>query len=237
MSRHVFWLAALGFSMAMLLQLHPAMAETREVAPGVQVTWKTFPAPVNEAPFYGFVDKSLTLRRADDVFVSIAVDMSGSSAGAFEAAATSGWKAIAANDMAEAGKHFNRAWLISPEQSQIFHGFAVIAAARFNDAEFAEELFRIARKQPGKLETLNADYGRMLLMAKRPLDAEPVLEQAVKDAPAFGNAWSNLAIARLQNGNADGACLAANEADKLQNAANVNMDIEWIRREARCSGH
>ena len=76
MSRHVVRLAALGFSIAMFLQVLPAMAETREVAPGVRVTWKTFPAPVNEAPFYGFVDKSLTLRRADDVFVSIAVDMS-----------------------------------------------------------------------------------------------------------------------------------------------------------------
>jgi len=112
MSRHVVRLAALGFSIAMFLQVLPAMAETREVAPGVRVTWKTFPAPVNEAPFYGFVDKSLTLRRADDVFVSIAVDMSGSSAGAFEAAAADGWKAIAANDMAEASRHFNRAWLI-----------------------------------------------------------------------------------------------------------------------------
>jgi predicted Zn-dependent protease len=208
----------------------------REVAPGVRVTWKTFPAPVNEAPFYGFVDKSLTLRRADDVFVSIAVDMSGSSAAAFEAAAADGWQAIAANDMAEAGRHFNRAWLISPEQSQIFHGFAVLAAARFNDTEFAEELFRIARRQPGKLETLNTDYGRMLLTAKRPLDAEPVLEQAVKDAPAFANAWSNLAIARLQNGDAGGACLAADKAGKLQDAGN-DMDIKRIRREARCSGH
>ena len=235
MSRHVVRLAALGFSIAMFLQLHPAMAETREVAPGVRVTWKTFAAPVNEAPFYGFTERSLTLRRTDDVFVSIAVDMSGSSGGAFEAAATEGWKAIAANDMAEAGRHFNRAWLISPEQSQIFHGFAVIAAARFNDAEFAEELFKIARRQPGKLQTLNADYGRMLLSAKRPLDAEPVLNQAVKDAPASGNAWSSLAIALLQNGDADGACLAADKADKLQSAANVDMDIKRIRREARCS--
>ena len=76
----------------------------------------------------------------------------------------------------------------------------------------------------------------MLLTAKRPLDAEPVLEQAVKDAPAFANAWSNLAIARLQNGDTEGACLAADKADKLQDAGN-DMDIKRIRREARCSGH
>jgi Tfp pilus assembly protein PilF len=171
------------------------------------------------------------------VFVSIAVKFAGSRAQAFDAVATRGWEAIAANDMAEAAKRFNQASLLLPEQSQIFHGFAIIASARFDDPVFAEEPFKIARKQPGARESLNADYGRMLLLAKRPGDAEPVLEQAVRDAPTFGNAWSNLGVARLQNGNPSGACLAADRADKLQNAANVNMDIKWIWSEAQCSGH
>ena len=47
---------------------------------------------------------------------------------------------------------------------------------------------------------LNADYGRVLLVDKRPKEAQPVLEQAVKDTPDFGDAWINLAWARLQNG-------------------------------------
>jgi tetratricopeptide (TPR) repeat protein len=237
MNRRIAALIVRTISIAMSLPLCPAMAETIEVALGVQVSRRTFPAPVNETPFYGFVDKSPTLRQADDVFVSIAVKFAGSRAQAFDAVATRGWEAIAANDMAEAAKRFNQASLLLPEQSQIFHGFAIIASARFDDPVFAEEPFKIARKQPGARESLNADYGRMLLLAKRPGDAEPVLEQAVRDAPTFGNAWSNLGVARLQNGNPSGACLAADRADKLQNAANVNMDIKWIWSEAQCSGH
>ena len=87
---------------------------------------------------------------ADDIFVSIAVQVYGSRANVFDALAKRGWAAIAAGDMAEAGHRLNQAWLFSPAQSPIFHGFAVIALARFNDPEFAEELFKIARETAGR---------------------------------------------------------------------------------------
>ena len=113
----------------------------------------------------------------------------------------------------------------------------MIALARFHDSEFAEELFRIARKAPGALATLNADYGHMLLGANRPRDAEPILEQAVKDTPTSGAAWADLGAARLQNGNQPGACQAADRAEMFQDTARENADIKRIWREARCRGH
>ena len=100
------------------------------------------------------------------------------------------------------GTRFNQAFLVAPEQSVVYHGLAAVAQIRFNDLAFAEELFRIAGKQPNPLKMLNADYGRVLLVAKRPKEAQPVLEQAVKDTPDFGDAWINLAWARQQNGDA-----------------------------------
>src|SRR5204863_9342079 len=140
----------------------------------------------------------------------------GSRANVYAALARRGWDAIAAGDMAEAGLRLNQAWLFAPGQSPIFHGFAIIALKRFHDQEFAEELFKIARKQPGALATLNADYGHMLLAANRPEDAEPVLEQAVKDTPTSGDAWADLGLARLQIGNQAGACVAADRAEMFQ---------------------
>ena len=86
--------------------------------------------------------------------------------------------------------------------------------ARFSDLDAADELFRIALKQPNPMKALNADYGRFLLIAKRPRDAQPVLEQAVKEAPDFTDAWTNLAWARFQNGDPAAACAAAEEAAK-----------------------
>jgi predicted Zn-dependent protease len=237
MNRRIVALTAAAIFAAMSPPLDSARAETVEVAPGVEVTRKTFAAPASEAPFFGLAEKEPTLRQTDDVFISIAVQVYGSRANAYDALARRGWQAIAAGDMAEAGTRLNQAWLFAPGQSSIFHGFAMIALKRFHDPEFAEELFKIARKQPGALATLNADYGRMLLAANRPEDAEPILEQAVKDTPTSGNAWADLGLARLQSGNQAGACLAADRAEMFQDTAKDNTDIKRIWREARCNGH
>ena len=220
-----------------MLVASPALAETVEVAPGIEVTRKTFAAPASEAPFFGLTEKEPTLRQTDDIFISIAIEVYGSRANVYEALARRGWDAIAAGDLAEAGTRFNQAWLFAPGKSQIFHGFAMIALQRFHDSEFAEELFKIARKAPGALATLNADYGHMLLATNRPGDAEPVLEQAVKDTPTSGNAWADLGTARVQNGNPAGACLAADRAEMFQDSVKGNADIKRIWREARCKGH
>ena len=90
----------------------------------------------------------------------------------------------------------------------------MIAQARFNDFDAADELFKIALKQPNPVKALKADYGRLLLIAKRPRDAQEVLDQAVKETPDFSDAWTNLAWARFQNGDAAAACAAAEEAAK-----------------------
>ncbi|MBN8991501.1 MAG: tetratricopeptide repeat protein [Rhizobiales bacterium] len=214
-----------------------AAAETVEVAPGVIVTKKTYGGPDSEAPFYGFAEKSPILRQTDDIFISMALQVYGSRAKAFEHLAARGWEALAADDFKQAGTSFNQAALFAPAQSQIFHGFAVIAYTCFNDPQFADELFKVALKQPGARATLKADYGHMLLAANRPGDAEPVLEQAIRDTPEAGDTWTNLGLARLRNGNPAGACLAADQADKLPHATHAHTSIRWIWREAKCSGH
>ena len=228
---------AVFVAVALGLPLAPATAETVEVAPDVMVTKKTFGGPDSEAPFFGFADKSPMLRQADDIFVSMAVQLHGSRAKTFEDFAKRGWEALEADDFKQASARFNQASLFAPGQSQIFHGFAIIAYTYHDDPVFADELFRVALKQPGALANLNADYGHMLLAANRSGDAEPVLEQAVKDTPEAGNAWTDLGLARLQNHNPAGACLAADRADKLQHADHAYVGIRWIWREAKCSGH
>jgi tetratricopeptide (TPR) repeat protein len=237
MTPRIVALTAFAIIVAVGVSLAPATAETVEVAPGVTVTKKIYEGPDSEAPFYGFADKSPILRQADDISVSIAVQLYGSRAKAFEALARRGWEALAADDFKQSTARFNQASLFSPGQSQIFHGFAIIAYTYFNDPQFADELFRIALKRPGALANLNADYGHMLLAANRSGDAEPVLEQAVKDTPEAGDAWADLGLARLRNHNPGGACLAADQADKLGHATHAHTSIRWIWREAKCSGH
>jgi Tfp pilus assembly protein PilF len=226
--------ATLAVALALWLAAFPARAETVEVAPGVQVTKRSYPAPINEQPFFGFVVKDAAQREADEKFVTALTQATGSREKAFLETTARGWKAISTGNAAEAARRFNQAFLVGSEQSSLYHGMAIVAMIRFNDPDFADELFSVARRQPGPLKALNADYGRVLLIAKRPRDAQPVLEQAVIDAPDFGDAWSNLAQARLQNGDRAAACVAAGEAGKRHPSANASRDLATLMTSAKC---
>jgi Tfp pilus assembly protein PilF len=213
---------------------HSALADTVEIAPGVQVTKRTYAASSNEQPFFGFADKTSSQREADDKFVKALVQAAGTREKALEEVVKRGWRALGSAKYPEAALRFNQAYLVAPEQSVVYHGLAAIAQIRFNDLDYAEELFRIAQKQPNPLKMLNADYGRVLLVAKRPKEAQPVLEQAVKDTPDFGDAWINLAWARLQNGDRDAACGAADVAMKQRPSSNASVDLARLRNDAQC---
>jgi Tfp pilus assembly protein PilF len=218
-----------------LVVTQPSHAETVEVAKDVRVTKKTFAAPINEQPFFGFAEKTPDQKAVDDKFVVDVIAAAGSREKAFDATVQRGWALITKGSYAEAAKRFNQAYLLRPEQSAIYHSFAVIAVARFNDQDFADELFKQARKQPAPLKALSADYGRFLLIAKRPKEALPMLEQATVDSPDFADAWSNLAFARLQTGDTKSACDAVAQADKLKPSVNVAGDLNIVRRQASCS--
>ena len=226
-ARLMAFLASVGFAQA-------ALAETVEVAPGIQVTKKTWSAPTNEQPFFGFAAKTDAQRAEDAKFVKALLDATGSKEKAVDEVSKRGWRALAGGKYGEAALRFNQAFLVAPEQSVVYHGLAVVAQLRFHDPAFAEELYRIARKQPNPLKMLNADYGRVLLVDKRPKEAQPVLEQAVKDAPDFGDAWINLAWARQENGDSAAACAAADEAMKLRPSANAKVDLVRLKTTAQC---
>ena len=212
----------------------PATAETVEVAPGVQVTKRTYAAPVNEQPFFGFAAKTAEQKAEDEKFVSAMIGATGSREKAFEETTKRAWIAIQAGKVREAAVRFNQAFLVSPEQSSAYHGFAVIAQVRFSDLDAADELFKIALKQPNPVKALKADYGRLLLVAKRPRDAQAVLDEAVREAPDFSDAWTNLAWARFQNGDPAAACAAAEEAAKKRPSNNSLSDLTAVRSVAQC---
>src|SRR6476619_2321188 len=120
MNRRIVALTAAAIVAAACPPLHPAWAEAVEVAPGIEVTRKTFAAPASEAPFFGLVDREPTLRKTDDVFVSLAVEVYGSRAHVFEALSRRGWEAMAANDMALAAHASTRPGCSRPGNARSF---------------------------------------------------------------------------------------------------------------------
>ncbi len=211
-----------------------AQAATVEVAPGVQVTKTTYDAPADEQPFFGFAEKTPEQRAADARFVADLIAAAGSREQAFDAVMIRGWKALTTGRTASAAQRFNQAFLVMPERSGVYHGLAMVALNRFNDLAFADELFRIALRQPHPQKMLNTDYGRMLLMAKRYGDALPVLEKAVIDTPDVGDAFGYLAFARLQTGDRAGACAASAIAFEKKPSRSVVRDMVHLRKDAQC---
>src|SRR3978361_1388118 len=96
--RPLQWISPLVRVPSPLAVAHPAAAETVEVAPGVQVTKRTYSAPANEQPFYGFIVKDAAQRAADERFVTAVIQATGSREKAFDETTNRGWRAIAAGN-------------------------------------------------------------------------------------------------------------------------------------------
>src|SRR5262245_51219937 len=86
-----------------------ARADVVDVAPGVQVTKRTYEVPTNQQPFYGFAEKTPEQRAADESFVTALTAAAGTRQKAFEETTKRGWKAIADGRTGEAALRFNQA--------------------------------------------------------------------------------------------------------------------------------
>lgn len=220
--------------LAMMSLASAAHAETVEIAPGVTVTRKTYPVPSNEAPFFNFAEKTGSQREADKDLLADILKLVPDPSKAAQAASGAGWKAlITRGDYATAARRFNQAFLLDPKDSSAYQGFAAVAASRFQDVAFADELFRVAARMNSPQKTLNADHGRVLLMAGRPADAKPLLESAVRDDPDWAVPRSNLAMAVFQLGDAAEACRLLGQVAG-RDIASVEHDIAVLKRQANC---
>lgn len=211
-----------------------AQAQKAEVASGVSVSRKTYRVPDNEAPFFNFAEKNDAQKAADQKLVAAVLERVPDRARAAGTAIDAGMRAfLSDNDTATAAKRFNQAFLLDPRQSGIYHGFALVAATRFKDFAYADELFGLAARMKSPAPPLRADHGRMLLMAGRPAEAKPLLEQAVKDTPDWAVPRMNLTWAVLQTGNRDEACRLATQV-KGKDLASVERDLVLFKQKAGC---
>jgi hypothetical protein len=224
--------AALG--LAALSLTRTAVAESRiELAPGILVTARAYAVPDNEAPFFNFADKDFHRKAIDAAFVADVLNAIPDRSAAADAVAQSGWRALADGDAAAAARRFNQAMLLDPRRSPIYHGFAMVAARRFLDHDYADELFRLAAGLEGPLPTLAGDHGRLLVIAGRPQAAKPLLDKAVAHTIGWAEQRAHLAWAAMASGNPARACqIAAQIAGR--EFATLASDLALLRRKAKC---
>ena len=175
------------------------------------------PRPLNEQPMYGNGPKTPAMIEADKTFLAETEKRGYSRAQGSDMSVTLGWRYFRErHDMATAMKRFNQAWLLDPDNGDAFHGFAVLVMARDRDAGQAERLFQrgitASRQSPG----IWLDYGRFLVMVKKPGEAVAPLHKALTFADMGPDAEALLTLALDQSGDHASACA---EKSKVQDGA------------------
>jgi len=166
--------------------------------------------PPNEQPLYGGIAKPPAMIEADQHFIDDVLKMGLSRAQGSDKAVETGWTYLRQGDLADAMKRFNQAWLLDPDNGDAFHGFAVAVLERDRDTAKAEAYFKTGeekRHMPG----IYSDYGRLLLLEKRYLEAVLQLEKAVSFSDMGPDARALWAGAYAGEGNLAAACRTVHE--------------------------
>ena len=141
-------------------------------------------------------------------------------------AVASGFLHFFDGDYQTAMQRFNEAWVLDPDNGDLYHGFALLIFER-GDTTGAERMFRAAIARQRVSASAYANYGRFLIAAERYGEAAGVLEDALAREPGFAPAEARLAIAHFGAGEVDAACRRARAViDRAPDAeASVLEDI------------
>ena len=195
--------------------------------------------PSNQRPMYGGIEFNAAQTEANDKFIDFAVKNAGNREKASNDTAMVGFDYLfKRRDPATAMQRFNQAWLLDPDNGFAIHGMALVLAIRDNDSKGAETLFArsIASKRtsPGSF----MDYGRHLLMQRRPAEAVPVLEEGRRRYPLPKDGISEtealLASAYVESGQTTEGCALA-QARVNDAPPNLKNTLREILRMSACA--
>lgn len=171
------------------------------------------PLPMNQLPMYGGHAKTEEMKNADADFIASIEKQGLSRAEGAKQMLKQGWAAWGKRDMATAMARFNQAWLLDPENGNVYHGFALVLALRDDPSSDVEGMFRLATSKPTVDAGVFVDYGHFLMTHKR-LDASQVqLKKALQISPAARNASSNMAFTYYLKNDFANACAWARKAE------------------------
>lgn len=162
--------------------------------------------PRNEVPMYGDPDKPNKLSARDRDYIA-SIEKAGHTRQevALEVMGQ-GWGYYQKGDLASAIRKFNQAWLLDPENPNIYHGFALVVAQRDKAVGQAEQLFRMALSRPGVNVNAYVDFGRFLMVLDRLDESLVQFRKAIEVSPTAPNARSNLSIVYAKKGDYAQAC-------------------------------
>jgi Tfp pilus assembly protein PilF len=173
--------------------------------------------PLNEQPMFGGQPKTPEMLAADQQLFASTEKFGYTRAQGSDKSVQLGWQYLfQKHDIATAMKRFNQAWLLDPDNGDVFHGFALLVMSRDHDAVQAASLFEQGIAKPRQSPGIYLDYGRFLLTVNRPADAVPQLRKALSFPTMGPDAEALLTLALYQSGEKEAACA---ESAKVQDGA------------------
>ncbi len=189
--------------------------------------------PLNQLPMYGGKQKTDAMKAADQAFIA-GIDKQGlSHVDAARQIVTAGWAYVGKNDSATAMQRFNQAWLLNPENGDIYDGFAVVTAQRRGSPQEVESLFKLALSKPGVAVDAYVNYARFLWTQKELERSMALLNQALQISPKAPNAKSNISFVYYLRGDFGAACDWARQAEQNGDQLEAGYRDDMCRRGAK----
>ncbi|MFN0044788.1 MAG: tetratricopeptide repeat protein [Alphaproteobacteria bacterium] len=177
--------------------------------------------PSNEQPMYGGVARTPAEQESDRKYI-VDATVQASRALASDKVADLGFRDFFKGDLTAAIMRFNQAYLLEPENGDAYHGMAMVVYDRDDNQALAEQMFKIAIAKANTSIGAWADYGRLLLLAKRAREAVAILDAGLarpragnSNPEGAANARALLALASADLGQFPRACREAKAVPPL----------------------
>lgn len=117
---------------------------------------------VDEMPMYGGLDRSApAVKAADDKLIADATHAFGSRANAARAWVEQGYRFYQANQLGMATRRFNQAWLMNPDNAEVYTGFAAVVHDQNRFCDAMKMMETALSLKPPSFQGVYADAGRI----------------------------------------------------------------------------
>ncbi|WP_028467598.1 hypothetical protein [Nisaea denitrificans] len=156
--------------------------------------------PINQRPMFGNIQKTQEMLDADAAFRASVKQKGYTDEQAYEHFVKRGWQYFNSGDLGGAVRRFNQAWLLMPEKSSAYHGFALARVVQQAPLSEIDQLFEIALSKEDLSAGTLSDYARFLNLSGRPRHAITQAERALAMDGNVYNARNQMAAAYLSLG-------------------------------------
>jgi tetratricopeptide (TPR) repeat protein len=194
------------------------------------------PTAPNEQPMYGNQPKTVAQQEADKQFIEEVTKAAGSKEKAAGQMIQRGWEFISKGDLSTAMKRFNQAWLLTPDDMNVYWGFGAILGSqeKFNEAI---GMFEKAQSLAPTNARLISDLGRTYAMqASRESSPEKkkiileksfeTFERAASLTPGDANIYFQWALAYFYGENYESSWIMIHKAQAINKNA---VDPRFLR--------